>query len=492
MNIFSQNPGGYALISPLLQQNVGQPINITSTEQDVKLQVGGSVLYGETRPSFPGEKHVYMKTDAGLVRSNWAGPGTNVGARLTRGDLPINEVDRISKAHDLRYALANDYDEVRSADRKMVAALDRVKDKDMHTRAAKALIKAKMGLENARIVKKGFFAQHGSETDPVAIQKLKTALAPLEQEGLGGLFPGDAGTDQYYKSSFSGKVKKGSQEARDRMAKLRAMRKKGKGLKLAGDGLKIAGGRKKFPRKKGGAVAGIAALALPTLAGIALKALASHGIKKGVTSLINKIRGRGLVMAGNGIKGQLAKMKALFHAHVAGPLKEQALGVLEKIKSDPAKHMEEGMKILGPILVKMAGQMSGTQAGSGYSEDGMYVYLMKQFGKDIMNQIKKMLGSSKETVVPSDSAFHGLGLIGKVKGFVEKTYGDVDSLISKAPVGEAVIIRQILTEIKNNPTAVENPAFLASVAQRLSPTGQRLLNTLLRKAKIPVQLSLTR
>ena len=488
MNIFTQNPGGFALVNPLMQQNVGQPVTITSTEPDVKPQVGGSALYGETRPSFPGEKHVYMKTDAGLVRANFAGPGTNVAARLERGDLPINEVDRISKAHDLRYALATNYDQVRAADQKMVSALNRVKDSDMHVKAAKAAIRAKMGLENAHIVKKGFFAQHGSETDPVAIGKLKAELAPLEQEGLGGLFPGDAGTDAYHNTpSFAGKVKKGSQEAKDRMAKLRAMRKRGKGLKLAGDGLKLAGnGRKRFGRKRGGAVSGLLALALPTLAGVALKSLAAHGAKKGLTALIDKMRGRGLVMAGNGkMKLPIARLRALFNQHVSGPLKETALATLEKIKADPVKYMEEGMKVLGPILARMAGEMSG----EGLSDDGLILTLVKMFGRDVARKIKSMLSRGEPVVRESqydDYLFQGNGLISKIKDTAVKVHDAADGLISKS--GEAAAIREILNQIKADPTIVERPGFLASVAVRLTPGAKRLLNTALRHQKIPVQV----
>ena len=503
MNIFTQNPGGFARPSVFLQQTVGQPVNITSKKSDTTAQVGGSRLYGESRPGFQGEKHVYMKTDAGLVRANFAGPGTNLSARLARGDLPVNEVDRISKAHDLRYALATDYDQVRAADKKMVRALSAVPQQDMNVKAAKFLMKSKMGLESARIVRKGFFAQHGSETDPRAIAALHKELAPLAQEGLGSLFPGSAGTDKYHTGVVGGKVKKGSQDAKDRMAKLRAMKKKGKGLKMAGDGLKIAGGRKKFIRNKmkGGFVFSGLSILLPTLAGIAMKALAVHGAKKGATALANKLKGKGLSMAGSGImKDKFGALKQMFEESVTGPLKTKALQILAAIESDPAGNIDKGVKLLTPILLEMATQMSGQEGGRRIAEDESFIgYALKHLGKDVLNQIKIALGMKKAPKKygsdipyqdPSTIKFQkGNGFLSDLKNKAMKIYSDVDTLIDKAPVGEAMAIRQILNEIRQDPTRIENPMYLSSVAQRLSPTGKRALNQLLKKAKIPVVIS---
>jgi len=512
MNIFTQNPGGFARPSIFLQQTLGQPINITSKKADTTPQVGGSKLYGESRPGFQGEKHVYMKTDAGLlVRANFAGPGTNLSARLARGDLPINEVDRISKAHDLRYALANDYGQVRAADQKMVSALNNVKSVDMSVRAAKVAMKAKMGLENARIVKRGFFAQHGSETDPRAIAMLQKELAPLAQEGLGSLFPGSAGTDKYHSGVVGGRVKKGSQAAKDKMAKLRGMRRKGKGLKLAGDGLKMAGnGIKKgkkiramekcATRQAGGFVFSGISILLPTLAGMALKALAAHGAKKGATALYNKLKGKGLSMAGGGVMGdKFGAFRQMFESQVAGPLKAKALQILKAIEEDPAGNIEQGVKLLTPILMEMASSMAG-QEGSGIAEDESFIaYAMKKFGSHVADQIKIALGMKKGPKItgttipyknPANINFQkGRGFLSNIKDKATKIYHDVDTLIDKAPLGEAVEIRRILSEIRQDPTRIERPTYLKSVAERLSPTGKRALNTLLKKAKIPVVIS---
>ena len=513
MNIFTQNPGGFARPSIFLQQTVGQPINISSKKADTTSQVGGSRLYGESRPGFSGEKHVYMKTDAGLVRANFAGPGTNVAARLARGDLPINEVDRISKAHDLRYALANDYKQVRAADQKMVSALNNVKSVDMSVRAAKTAMRAKMGLENARIVKRGFFAQHGSETNPQAIAMLQKELAPLAQEGLGSLFPGSAGTDKYHSGVVGGPVKKGSQEAKDKMAKLRGMKRKGKGLKMAGDGYHMVGNGIKKGKKlramskcvthqqTGGFVFSGLSILLPTLAGLAMKALAVHGVKKGATALASKLTGKGLSIAGSGLmKDKFGAVRKMFEQHVSGPLKTKALQILKAIEEDPAGNIEQGVKILTPILMKMATEMAGQEGGRIADDESWIGYALKHLGKDVINQIKIALGMKKGPKIiagtdipyqdPSTIKFQkGRGFLSNLKNKAVKIYNDVDTLIDKAPLGEAMVIRQILNEIRQDPTRIENPRYLASVAERLSPTGKRALNTLLKKAKIPVVIS---
>jgi len=513
MNIFTQNPGGFARPSIFLQQTLGQPINITSKKADTTPQVGGSKLYGESRPGFQGEKHVYMKTDAGLlVRANFAGPGTNVAARLARGDLPINEVDRISKAHDLRYALATDYNQVRAADQKMVSALNSVKNVDMSVRAAKTAMRAKMGLENARVVRRGFFAQHGSETNPQAIAMLQKELAPLAQEGLGSLFPGSAGTDKYHSGVVGGPVKKGSQAAKDKMAKLRGMKRKGKGLRMAGDGYqRIGNGFTKSKKiramekcithnQTGGFVFSVASMLLPTLAGLALKALAAHGAKKGATALYNKLKGKGLSMAGSGImKDKFGAFRQMFESQVASPLKAKALQILKSIEEDPAGNIDRGVKLLTPILMEMASAMAG-QEGSGIAEDESFIaYAVKNLGKHVADQIKIALGMKKGPKItgttipyknPANINFQkGSGFLSNIKDKATKIYHDVDTLIDKAPLGEAVEIRRILSEIRQDPTRIERPTYLKSVAERLSPTGKRALNTLLKKAKIPVVIS---
>lgn len=164
--------------------------------------------FGPSTAKYPGEKHAPLVPESfrqkkGLLnkiknlksvatRANYAGPGTNIVARLQRGDLPVSETDRVAMAHDIRYGLARNYEQVRVADEKMLRALDNVertkRDTKFNTRAAAAIIKAKMGLEN-RGLPRNFFAQHGESNTPEETALMKSTLSKLEQRGLGAMQP---------------------------------------------------------------------------------------------------------------------------------------------------------------------------------------------------------------------------------------------------------------------------------------------------------------
>lgn len=183
----------------------------TSSHGRYVLVGGGGDLatgFGPSTSKYPGEKHAFLVPESfrqkkGLLkkvknlknvatRANYAGPGTNIVARLQRGDLPVSETDRVAMAHDIRYGLARNYDQVRVADEKMLKALDNVerakRDTKFNTRAAGAIIKAKMGLEN-RGLPRNFFAQHGESNTPEETALMKNTLSKLEQRGLGAMQP---------------------------------------------------------------------------------------------------------------------------------------------------------------------------------------------------------------------------------------------------------------------------------------------------------------
>lgn len=644
--IYSQRIGGFfqpslyvhrtGYTKPLSIQNVASKVAI-DTDQ-VQQQGTGDPRYGPSMPApGPGEKHVYMKTDGALmpVRANFAGPGTNLVERLRRGDKPINEVDRIAKAHDLRYGLATNYDQVRDADNVMINALKNTKQDPVSRTAASAVMQGKLLLEDKAGVKRGTFAQHGTDHSPETTAMLQAELAPLAQEGLGG------GRRRFAK---------GSPEAKAFMAALRAKRVAGsaKAAGFAGKGLKLAGaGRKRGRRAKsaGGALLisperrareeaawqanaakrqervdrairnykgrgigkkylnlvksnmrgdkeafGIKNLAahalipgytvavggypgqaaalggilksgdaspastitqsakvtgnglslagnglslaggmcggflpfLPMLAGMALKGLASYGVKKGAEALYNKLKGQGLMRGKGVLKSQIAKMQALFDQHVGGPVKEEALKVLESMKADPST-IQEGIKLLLPLLLKMANEMGG-QEGSGIMEGGeqgvgdLIGHVLKMYGKAIAEKIKQLLGMESALDLPqghSEIPFQdpstikfnkgsgeagrsrgsgrkrGRGVVSKVKDTVEKVIKTVDKQISKLPTNEAAVIRTILNDIKRDPTVLENPAYLTAKAVAISPAGQRFLNDSLRKAGVPVAVSIS-
>lgn len=70
------------------------------------------------KPGFAGEMHLINPLTG--VQSNWTGPGTNVEARLKRGDVGVSELDELSKIHDIDYYKARNWGDVRSADKKYI------------------------------------------------------------------------------------------------------------------------------------------------------------------------------------------------------------------------------------------------------------------------------------------------------------------------------------------------------------------------------------
>lgn len=152
------------------------------------------------RNGFAGEKHAILKLQNGKMGvANFMGPGTNLTKRLARGDPARTEVDRAAMAHDIRYGLAQNIDDVRNADRTMMTAVDRIaRDKsDAPMNIAQArLIKAKMGLEDMGVLKRDAFSGDLSSKNISNSERelLNGKLKGLEQQGYGKkkLLPGDA------------------------------------------------------------------------------------------------------------------------------------------------------------------------------------------------------------------------------------------------------------------------------------------------------------
>lgn len=96
----------------------------------------------EWRPGFAGEKHLVLPTNFGLTRANYAGPNTNLNTRLERGDKGVdgpNGIDEAAKKHDIAYATANNYDDIRRADNEFI---DDVKNSSQGPMMKKAVISA--------------------------------------------------------------------------------------------------------------------------------------------------------------------------------------------------------------------------------------------------------------------------------------------------------------------------------------------------------------
>jgi hypothetical protein len=140
----------------------------------IKTQIGGAEL------------HARLWADGGLRKANFMGPGTDLLTRLRRGDKPISGADKVSKAHDLRYTLANGNVAMeRKADEMMIAKLKDSKVDNRFNRAMGSLpIRAKVALENKGLFPKGHMSK-GPELSAVDRELVQTNLDMLAQEGFG-------------------------------------------------------------------------------------------------------------------------------------------------------------------------------------------------------------------------------------------------------------------------------------------------------------------
>ncbi len=74
--------------------------------------------------TYPGESHgILVMSDGSLERAQYMGPGTKVVRRAWKNQPGKTEVDKISKQHDIAYALARTNEDVVRADRLMAARL---------------------------------------------------------------------------------------------------------------------------------------------------------------------------------------------------------------------------------------------------------------------------------------------------------------------------------------------------------------------------------
>lgn len=81
-----------------------------------------------SKEGFFGEFHAYTKG----CKHNFTGPGTKLRQRLARGDVPINDIDRASRAHDIGYGKLDKKtatkEQVRRIDNVYVEAIKKTKD----------------------------------------------------------------------------------------------------------------------------------------------------------------------------------------------------------------------------------------------------------------------------------------------------------------------------------------------------------------------------
>jgi hypothetical protein len=134
------------------------------------------------------EYHPPVWTKKGVQFPSFLGPGTNIYDNIRKGKKPINEVDRISMAHDLRYSRATNSAQVRDADLRMLKKIKEVRknkgDYKINLLIGEIPIRAKMMAEDLGITRKGLFAD--MKGVPEEHKKLnESELAKLELKGYG-------------------------------------------------------------------------------------------------------------------------------------------------------------------------------------------------------------------------------------------------------------------------------------------------------------------
>ena len=155
---------------------------------------GGSII-GDVYSSVSGqrfkdERHVPLITDQGLKLAEFAGPNTHIKYRLENTIKPLGAVDKSSKAHDLRYSLSKNIDDVRYADNKMISKLEEIDrkglDYKLNVKAVKSAMKAKRLFEDVGVWSKGSFSDmKGAELPEEDKRLFETELNKLVQEGFG-------------------------------------------------------------------------------------------------------------------------------------------------------------------------------------------------------------------------------------------------------------------------------------------------------------------
>ena len=199
------------------------------------------------RPGFAGERHAILRLKNGKNGvANYMGPDTAIFERLKRGDPGRTEVDKISKAHDIRYALAKNVSDIRKADNIMIDKVRQVErnrgDDPRNIRLAKLITLKKFG-EDIGVLKKNAFSgdlANKTITDKDRIT-LMSNLGGLKGYGLnpaGGavMLPGDALKQKLIKQMM--KKKNGKNRSKNRSI-MTGPTGSGKNYKMIGSGAVI-------------------------------------------------------------------------------------------------------------------------------------------------------------------------------------------------------------------------------------------------------------
>ena len=112
------------------------------------------------RGGFPGERHMFLPTEYGLTRANYAGPGTHLKERLSRNDPPVDGprgIDIAAKQHDIDYSNAKVFKDVRRADNRFIKRVRKSEQSSFAKNIVIGAMKSKKFGENIGIFKPDTF-----------------------------------------------------------------------------------------------------------------------------------------------------------------------------------------------------------------------------------------------------------------------------------------------------------------------------------------------
>jgi hypothetical protein len=163
--------------------------------QNIRHQLGAGLyenvmnkLKVDTAGLRKGEIHAPLYVNGKFRAGNYAGPGTNLVERLKDESQPISDVDKISKAHDIRYSLAKTPEDINRADKQMLKSLYKSNDSLINRVPAGIAIGAKYGI-NKMFGKMIYPKVHQLNTEAWSKAEdrplLEKTLEPMIKEGYG-------------------------------------------------------------------------------------------------------------------------------------------------------------------------------------------------------------------------------------------------------------------------------------------------------------------
>jgi hypothetical protein len=148
----------------------------------------------KSRPKFVGEKHAILRLPNGKTGiANWCGPKTQVIKRLKRNDPPRTYVDKICKAHDVRYmASGGDPAKIRQADLYMINKIREAEkkklDRPVNLKVARWAIQGKNLAEDLGVMKEGSYGitkENYDKLSPSDRALIESTRQSLSQQGFG-------------------------------------------------------------------------------------------------------------------------------------------------------------------------------------------------------------------------------------------------------------------------------------------------------------------